>query len=865
MAIGDIIQTGTPAGSGSGGPYVPTLGSAATIGNLLVAFGAITIGGRTATTPAGWTAGPAQDVGGNLSSHIFWKESDGTETDVTITLSGSGGGYYNIMEFDGSGLNLSAIDASAEDETNIATAVASQSTGTAAGTATSGLALGLFGFDIGGNVSTGRAFTNGFAEIDTSDVANTSRGGYSLASKVITGNSNETTFSHTETNEEMYGAMLVFGSSVDTAAPTFDTAPSITAISHEGGTAGSVINETGDTYFVIVPDGATAPTPTEVIAGTGSGGSGQLVAGSSLAGTTLSQAFTGLSESTPYDAYFIARDDEGTPNAQAAVTKVDFTTTALVMTADSVTAGPHYVGNTVTIQLSNATNATGKTLSCSAGAITATAQDINSISFSVFDLKIFGTKTLNYNEDIAVTVTDAGESDSINFQIAPTIGYDFAEITDVDGIYADDVTVAIGDHGYGTFVTGTGTVDVPTGNFTVDVHSTYRYWVKDATDGVWSDSVIETFEDPTGTYVVVGPSVDETDGSVFYNYVGQTPSFGDTIIHDPVTSPSGIAVTVLDSGIWQLASMPTVDQTFDAYVLHGDNTYGTKGTFTFVAPDLVGPTLTLPTDTSTGETTGSGTVTTNDATGTLYYLASTNSTENIATIKTGSSQAVTATGIQNVVFTGLTGGTTYYAHFVHTDASGNNSNVSNAAGFLTDAAPDTTAPVLTSPTGTKTGQVTAAGSVVTDEAGGTLYYVITANSSEVAATVLAGEQQAVLATGIQNVVINGLTPGGSYYIHYLQVDASANESNVVSSAQFTTDSAIGLVISGTSTIRLGEVFTITTTGTYDLTAAVSITATLGGVTLTGLANVTSATCDFTCPATGLSLVSPSDLIMTINI
>ena len=59
---------------------------------------------------------------------------------------------------------------------------------------------------------------------------------------------------------------------------------------------------------------------------------------------------------------------------------------------------------------------------------------------------------------------------------------------------------------------------------------------------------------------------------------------------------------------------------------------------------------------------------------TLFYLASENGTENIATIKAGSSQAVTTSGVQSVLFTGLTGGTTYYAHYVHTDVSGNNSN-----------------------------------------------------------------------------------------------------------------------------------------------------------------------------------------------
>ena len=39
----------------------------------------------------------------------------------------------------------------------------------------------------------------------------------------------------------------------------------------------------------------------------------------------------------------------------------------------------------------------------------------------------------------------------------------------------------------------------------------------------------------------------------------------------------------------------------------------------------------------------------------------------------------------------------------------------------------------------------------------------------------------------QTVSVTGLTAGQNYYIHYVHVDAAGNESNVVSSAQFTTD------------------------------------------------------------------------------
>lgn len=111
--------------------------------------------------------------------------------------------------------------------------------------------------------------------------------------------------------------------------------------------------------------------------------------------------------------------------------------------------------------------------------------------------------------------------------------------------------------------------------------------------------------------------------------------------------------------------------------------------------DTTAPTLTSPTASATGATTASGSVSTNEGNGTLYYLASANATEAAATVKAGSSQAVSAVGTQNVTVSGLTASTAYYLHFLHRDAAGNDSAVSTSAQFTTSAAGDTTAPTLT--------------------------------------------------------------------------------------------------------------------------------------------------------------------------
>lgn len=271
--------------------------------------------------------------------------------------------------------------------------------------------------------------------------------------------------------------------------------------------------------------------------------------------------------------------------------------------------------------------------------------------------------------------------------------------------------------------------------------------------------------------------------------------------------------------------------------------------------DTTAPTLTSPTGASTGSTTASGTVSTNEANGTLYRLASTNSTESVATVKAAAlTQAVTATGSQSVTFTGLTASTTYYAHYVHADAAGNDSAISSSASFTTGAAGDSTAPTLTSPTGTATSSTAATGTVSTDEANGTLYFVTTVNATETGTTVKAGTSQAVTATGVQNVTRTGLTASTTYRHHYLHRDASGNDSAVVSSATFTTDAPPAPTItthpsSQTVTTPTAATFTASASGTglsyqwqrnpggntsfANISAATSASYTTGATAVTG--------------------------------
>ena len=101
---------------------------------------------------------------------------------------------------------------------------------------------------------------------------------------------------------------------------------------------------------------------------------------------------------------------------------------------------------------------------------------------------------------------------------------------------------------------------------------------------------------------------------------------------------------------------------------------------------------------------------------------------------------------------------------------------------------DTTAPVLSLPTGVQTGSTTGSGTVTTDEAG-TLYFWATENATETAAAIKASGDSQAAAIGVNNVVFTGLTAETAYYAHYVEDDASSNESNVVTSTPaFTTTS-----------------------------------------------------------------------------
>lgn len=181
---------------------------------------------------------------------------------------------------------------------------------------------------------------------------------------------------------------------------------------------------------------------------------------------------------------------------------------------------------------------------------------------------------------------------------------------------------------------------------------------------------------------------------------------------------------------------------------------------------------------------------------------------------------------------------------------------------------DTTAPVLSSPTGTATGSTTATVGATTDEANGTQYaYVSTSATPPSGADLKAGTGAVwagsitISSTGANTHSATGLTASTDYYAHLIHTDAAANDSNIVTSAQFTTSApAENPVITSqpsNATVKRGQTATFTTAATGSGTVTYQWQRNPGGVgSWADISGATSAS--YTTPATTVSGGSAND-------
>ncbi|MGY6648172.1 Ig-like domain-containing protein [Wenyingzhuangia sp. IMCC45574] len=120
-------------------------------------------------------------------------------------------------------------------------------------------------------------------------------------------------------------ATLVEVTTVDVTAPIFENStPIVSNITGTAFTLETDIDEAGTVYYVVLADGAIAPTAADVKAGTAAITSGHTTVNSGDFTSNIN--ITGLSSETAYDVYVVAEDDESTPNVQASATLVELTT-----------------------------------------------------------------------------------------------------------------------------------------------------------------------------------------------------------------------------------------------------------------------------------------------------------------------------------------------------------------------------------------------------------------------------------------------------------------------------------------------------------------------------------------------------------
>lgn len=153
------------------------------------------------------------------------------------------------------------------------------------------------------------------------------------------------------------------------------------------------------------------------------------------------------------------------------------------------------------------------------------------------------------------------------------------------------------------------------------------------------------------------------------------------------------------------------------------------------------------------------------------------------------------TGVQGVGWAGLY---VFSPYTVRVLAFGVGTNGDSAP--TSDPGADTTAPVITAPSTTNVTSNSARVLFTTDEGNGTGRTVITTSATQPSVVQIKAQQDhtgasapagsvSVQATGAQQIDVSGLTAATAYYAHILHTDQAGNDSNRITTAQFTTSAA----------------------------------------------------------------------------
>lgn len=504
----------------------------------------------------------------------------------------------------------------------------------------------------------------------------------------------------------------------DVTAPTL-TSATATATGANTATGGVTTTEAGPAWAVLTTS-STTPSAAQIKAGqnhTGAAASASATATLSVGANSGVFSFTGLTGGGTYWLH-VVQDDTATP----ANTATPITSASSITTPTPDTTLPEWPAGT-TLGASNKTDTT-VTLTASADATDNVAvagyewSSDNGASYPFTSL----TKTFQFTALTALTsypfksrAYDAAGNKSAaislttsTYRAGDTAANILANTGPVGGnpagfLYAFASTVTSTDWLSYTILSG------PTpagGTLTANPDGTFTYVGPDAAVMVIQPEVNGSNAAETITVTLYDQSPDTElpvlTGSITVTNLTSTSydlswptGTDDTGVTGYEYSLNGGTSWTNNGNVTTKAITGRTPESTDSVQVRAYDAAGNKSTpplatsVTLLAgPDVTKPLLTDPTAYASGPTTASGTVTTNEATGTLFFLRNTSATATAPAVKAGLSQAVTASGIQTVNVTGLTASTPgNYIHYLHRDGSGNDSLVSSSAAFTTPAPP----------------------------------------------------------------------------------------------------------------------------------------------------------------------------------
>lgn len=429
---------------------------------------------------------------------------------------------------------------------------------------------------------------------------------------------------------------------VGTGAPPDTTAPTLTlptgADTGSTTATGTITTDEGSgTAYAIVSVLATAPSVAQIQAGQNSLGAAAEWSGSQVVTTTGVKTFNsmGLMPATVHYYHFQHRDAAGNDSTVSSST---------MFTTDAVDATAPTLSSPTATALSNALIAAGVTTDEANGTL------------------------------YVVATTSATPPSAAQIRA----GQDH---TGASAVFADDQVVA--------------STGAKTFNVTGLTQLTLYYLYFHHQDAAGNNSTVSSASATTFRNGATAQSVIDDTAAVGGNPAGVlyalalTKSADDWMAYREISppDPAGGVLTANPNGSFTYVGPEPADWVIQPEVNGTDDAGGqiTVALYQTIEEDATPPTLTNPTGAALGSTGAAGSVSTNEASGTLYWLTNTSAMATDAAIKAASSQPVTTTGVQSVTSSGLTPSTLYYNHFLHRDAAGNDSTRSTSASFTTAA------------------------------------------------------------------------------------------------------------------------------------------------------------------------------------